>query len=69
MIQASIGPLRSITASTNSRTFANMASSDQAALPTRCSRDWCSAGTRAGAVTAAIGSTLLRSPSINKPRQ
>ena len=33
------------------------------------SNDWCLAETRAGAVIAAIGSTLLRSPGINKPRQ
>ncbi len=44
-------------------------SSDQGALATKCSSDWCWADTRVGAVTAAIGSTLLRSPSISSSRQ
>jgi hypothetical protein len=30
---------------------------------------WCFAETREGATTAAIGSTLLRSPGIGKPIQ
>jgi hypothetical protein len=61
MIHASIGPFFSIAGSTISRTLARTASSDQAALPTKCSSDWCWAAVRAGAVRAAIGSTLLRS--------
>ena len=35
MIQASIGPLRSITGSTSSRTLSSMAASDHGALPTK----------------------------------
>ena len=69
MIHASIGPRRSIVGSTRSRTLARTRSSDHGALPTKCSSDWCWAATRAGAVTAAIGSTLLRSPGISSPRQ
>jgi hypothetical protein len=48
-------------------------------LATKCSSDWCLAETRPtgqarglkahGAVTAAIGATLLRSPGSSKPRQ
>jgi hypothetical protein len=33
------------------------------------SNDWCFAATCAGAVTAAIGSTLLRAIGINSPKQ
>jgi hypothetical protein len=55
--------------STRSRTRASTRSSDHGALPTKCSSDWCCAATRAGAVSAAIGSTLLRSPGISSPRQ
>jgi hypothetical protein len=69
MIQASIAPLRSMIGRVSSCTLARTRSSDHAALATKCSNDWCLAETRAGAVTAAIGSTLLRSPGINKPRQ
>jgi hypothetical protein len=39
MIQASIGPWRSIAGSTSSPTLANIFSSDQGALPTKCSSD------------------------------
>src|SRR3954471_7414903 len=60
MIQASMGPVRSIAGSTRSRTLVSTAASDQGAWPTTCSSDWCWAATRAGAVIAAIGSTLLR---------
>jgi hypothetical protein len=69
MIQASIGPCRSISGSTISRTLAKTASSDQCPSPTKCRSDWCCAATRAGAVTAAIGSTLLRSHGIIRPVQ
>ena len=51
------------------RLLPSIAASDHAALATKCSNDWCLAETRAGAVTAAIGSTLLRSPGINNPKQ
>ena len=44
-------------------------SSDQGDWPTKCSSDWCCAAVRSGAVTAAIGSTHLRSHGIIKPRQ
>jgi hypothetical protein len=69
MIHASIGPLLSIAGSTISRTLASTSASDQVALPTKCSSDWCWAAVRAGAVRAAIGSTLLRSPGNIKPVQ
>jgi hypothetical protein len=69
MIHASIGPWRSMSGSTRSRTLANTFSSDQAATPTKCSSDWCCAAVRAGAVFAAIGSTLLRSPGNISPVQ
>ena len=59
MIHASIGPCRCICGSTIWRTWANTFSSDQRPSPTKCSNDWCCAATRAGAVTAAIGSALL----------
>jgi hypothetical protein len=62
MIHASIGPLFSIAGNTISRTLASTSSPDQAALATRCNNDWCCTAVRAGAVRAAIGSTLLRSP-------
>jgi hypothetical protein len=39
MIQASIGPLRSIAGSTVSHTFASTFSSDHEAWPTKCSND------------------------------
>jgi hypothetical protein len=61
MIQASIGPARSIARKTITRTLPNTRSSDQPPSPTKCNSDWCCAAVRAGAVTAAIGSTLLRS--------
>ena len=54
---------------TISRTFANTFSSDQPPLPTKCNSDWCCAEVRSGAVTAAKGSTLLRSQGDNSPRQ
>jgi hypothetical protein len=69
MIQASIGPLRSTAGKVSSRTLASTTSSDQADWPTKCRRDWCWAATREGAVTAAIGSTLLRSAGISSPVQ
>jgi hypothetical protein len=69
MIRASIGPPRSIDDSTRSRTLASTSSSDQGALPTKCKSDRCWAATRAGAVPAAIGPALFRSPGINSPRQ
>jgi len=39
MIHASIGPCRSIEGSTISRTLASTFSSDQDAIPTKCSND------------------------------
>src|SRR5215210_3059072 len=60
MIQASMGPVRSMTGRTKSRTLVSTAASDQGAWPTKSRSDWCWAATRAGAVTAAIGSTLGR---------
>jgi hypothetical protein len=69
MIHASIGPWRSIAGRTISPTFANTFSFDQGDWPTKCSSDWCCAAVRSGAVIAAIGSTLLRSHGIIKPRQ
>jgi len=69
MIHASIGPRFSIDGSTISRTFAKTASSDHGATPTKCNSDWCCAAVRAGAVLAAIGSTLLRSPGRISPVQ
>ena len=69
MIHASIGPLFSIAGSTISRTLASTSSSDQVALATKCSNDWCCAAVLAGAVRAAIGSTLLRSPGNIRPVQ
>ena len=51
------------------RTFVSTASSDHPPSPTKCSSDWCWAAVRSGAVTAAIGSTLLRSPGSIRPRQ
>jgi hypothetical protein len=68
-IHVSIFPCASIPGTTSSRTLARTASSDQAAWPTRCRSDGCLAATRAGATIAAIGSTLLRSPGVNKPMQ
>jgi hypothetical protein len=69
MIQASIAPLPSMIGTVSSWIRLRTRSSDHAALATKCSSDWCLAETRAGAVTAAIGSTLLRSPGSSKPRQ
>jgi hypothetical protein len=69
MIQASIGPCCSIAGTTSSRTFANTFSSDHSPSPTKCSKHWCCAETRPGAVRAAIGSTLLRSPGTTSPVQ
>ena len=69
MIQASIGPWRSIAGSTSSRTLPSTAPSDHGATQTKYSNDWCCAAVRAGAVRAAIGSTLLRSPGSISPVQ
>jgi hypothetical protein len=69
MIQASIASLRSMIGRVNSCIRLRTGSFDHGALATKCSSDWCLAETRAGAVTAAIGSTLLRSPGSSKPRQ
>jgi hypothetical protein len=69
MIRASIAPLSSMIGRINSCIRLRTRSSDHGALATKCSSDWCLAETRAGAVTAAIGSTLLRSPGSSKPRQ
>jgi len=69
MIQASIGPWRSMAGSTIWRTLASTASSDHGPWPTKCKSDWCCAAVRSGAVTAANGSTLLRSHGISSPRQ
>jgi hypothetical protein len=51
------------------RTLVITASSDQGAMATKCSNDWCFAAVWAGAVRAAIGSTLLRSPGSSSPVQ
>src|SRR3954452_3454981 len=64
MIQASIGSLAVIEGSVSSRTFARTLASDQGDWATKCSSDWCCAETREGAVTAASGSTLLRSAGV-----
>jgi hypothetical protein len=69
IIHAWIGPCRSILGSTISRTLPSTISSDQRPSPTKCNSDWCCAAVRSGAVTAAIGSTLLRSQGIIRPRQ
>jgi len=69
MIQASIALLRSMIGRVNSWIRLSTRSSDHGALATKCSSDWCWAETRAGAVIAAIGSTLLRSTGSSKPRQ
>jgi hypothetical protein len=69
MIHALIGSCRCIEGSTISRTLASTFSSDQDATPTKCSSDWCCAAVRPGAVFAAIGSTLLRSPGNISPVQ
>jgi hypothetical protein len=58
-----------ILGNTISRTLAKTFSSDQHPWPTKCSSDWCCAAVRAGAVSAAIGSTLLRSHGIINPMQ
>src|SRR5215217_6359519 len=60
MIQASIAPLLSMIGRVSSCTRLSTRSSDHGALAMKCSSDRCWAETRAGAVTAAIGSTLLR---------
>jgi hypothetical protein len=69
MIHASIGPSFSISGNTISHTLASTFSSDHVEMPTKCSSDWCCAAVRAGAVRAAIGSTLLRSPGRMSPVQ
>lgn len=69
MIQASIGSLAVIEGSVSSRTFARTLASDQGDWATKCSSDWCCAETREGAVTAASGSTLLRSAGVRRPMQ
>jgi hypothetical protein len=69
MIQASIGSLAVIEGSVSSRTFARTLASDQADWATKCNSDWCWAETREGAVTAASGSTLLRSAGVRSPMQ
>jgi hypothetical protein len=56
---------RSVMLGTISPTLANTFSSDHG--PTKCSNDWCWAAVRSGAVTAAIGSTLLRLPGMTSP--
>src|SRR3954454_15240942 len=67
MIQASIAPLPSMSGTLSSCIRPRTRSSDHGALATKCSSDWCLAETRAGAVTAAIGSTLLRSRQQQAP--
>jgi hypothetical protein len=62
-------PCRSIAGNTISRTLPKTRSSDQPPSPTKCNSDWCCAAVRAGAVTAAIGSTLLRSHGSISPVQ
>ena len=69
MIQASIGSLDVIEGSARSRTLTSTLSSDQGDWATKCSNDWCCADTRDGAVTAASGSTLLRSAGVSRPVQ
>src|SRR5208283_2946405 len=69
MFDASIGPSASIFGSTIWRTLVRTASSDQGALATKCSNDWCLGAVREGAVRAAIDSTLLRSPGSSSPVQ
>jgi hypothetical protein len=69
MIHAAIGSVRVIAGNTISRTRLRTAASDQGAFATKCSKDWCWAATRAGAVTAAIGSTLFLSAGISRPVQ
>lgn len=77
MIHAEIAPCISIFGTTCSRTLDRTASSDQSPLPTKCSKDWCCAAVRSGAVIAAIGHraqhaygmTLLRSAGISMPVQ
>jgi hypothetical protein len=69
MIQASMAPWRSIAGSTISRTLPKTFASDHAATPTKCRSFWCCADVRAGAVLAAIGSTLLRSHGNINPTQ
>lgn len=68
-IQALTALWRSISGSTHSRTRASSASSDHGDCPTKCRRDSCWVETRVGAVTAASGSTLLRSTGIISPKQ
>jgi hypothetical protein len=55
--------------STRSRTALSIAASSHAALATTWCIDWCLACTRFGAIRAAIGSTLLRSPGSSSPVQ
>jgi hypothetical protein len=69
MIQASIGPCRSIAGNTSSRTLASSFASDQGEELIKCINDWCCAETRPGAVAAASGSMLLRSNGSISPVQ
>jgi hypothetical protein len=69
MIQASIGPCRSIFGTTIPCTLASTAASDHVELATKCRSFWCCADTPAGAVTAAIGSTLRRPSAASNPVQ
>jgi hypothetical protein len=69
MIQAWIGPCRSSAGLTSSRTLVSISSSDHVELAAKCRSFWCCAETRAGAVTAAIGSALRRPSVTNSPEQ
>src|SRR5215467_4676694 len=61
----SIGPCRSVSGTTISRTLPRIFSSDQSPWLMKCNIDRCWAETRSGAAIAAIGDTLLRSPGSN----
>jgi len=65
----SIGPSFSIAGNTHLAHLGQHLSSDQHALPTKWQQRLCCAAVRAGAIRAAIGSTLLRSPGSTKPVQ
>ena len=52
MIQTSIGPSRSVSGSTISRTLASTTSSDHMPSATKCKSTWCCAPTRSGAAAA-----------------
>src|ERR1700761_1829143 len=67
MIEASIASFASILGSAVWRSLVRTALSDQGAMATKCSNHWCFAGVQAGAGTAPIGSTLLRSPGSKQP--